>query len=181
MLKYQIKKIQILKLILLLILNNNNILVLQKKEDKNINNIRTKAEEENLAIILIKANIDQSPSYHINNLNNNNIYWNKKKIENLVYKLQEENYPAFNQFLKNINSQHVYIGESETESNKFNICPKKVIFINTKNNNLEHLIFITTNFQLNLLSECNIIFIDGTFRSASKSFYKVLNMIGQIY
>ena len=45
---------------------------------------------------------------------------------------------------------------------------------------MEHLIFITTNFQLNLLSECNIIFIDGTFRSAPKSFYQVLNLIGHL-
>lgn len=45
---------------------------------------------------------------------------------------------------------------------------------------MEHLIFITTTFQLNLLSECNIIFIDGTFRSAPKSFYQVLNMIGHL-
>jgi hypothetical protein len=45
---------------------------------------------------------------------------------------------------------------------------------------LEHLIFITTTFQLNLLTECNILFIDGTFRSAPKSFYQVLNLIGHL-
>ena len=46
--------------------------------------------------MLIKANINESLSFHFNNLNTNNIKCKKKKVENLVYKLQEEKYPKEN-------------------------------------------------------------------------------------
>ena len=52
--------------------------------------IKTKEEEKQIAIFLIKANLMEPPTFHINNLHNYKINWNKKKIENLVYKLQEE-------------------------------------------------------------------------------------------
>ena len=43
--------------------------------------IKTKEEEEEkeLAIFLIKANLMEPPSFHLNNLHNNKINWNKKK------------------------------------------------------------------------------------------------------
>ena len=44
----------------------------------------------------------EPPSFHLNNLHNNKINWNKKKIENLLYKLLEEKYPNNNLFIKNI-------------------------------------------------------------------------------
>ena len=44
----------------------------------------------------------EPPSFRLNNLHNNKINWNKKKIENLLYKLLEEKYPNNNLFIKNI-------------------------------------------------------------------------------
>ena len=57
--------------------------------------------------MLIKANINESPSFHFNNLNTNNIKWKKKKVENLVYKLQEEKYPKNNLFINEINNTFI--------------------------------------------------------------------------
>ena len=61
---------------------------------ENTNNILTKKDEKDLAIKLIKNNIDQTPLWHINNFKINNINWSNNKIINLVYKLQEESYPT---------------------------------------------------------------------------------------
>ena len=42
------------------------------------------------------------------------------------------------------------------------------------------MIFLTTPFQLNLIKESDILFLDGTFRSAPKSYYQVFNIIGYL-
>ena len=50
------------------------------------------------------------PSFHINKLHNYHINWNKKRIENLVYKLQEEKYPNNNIFIKNFTNIEINLG-----------------------------------------------------------------------
>lgn len=42
------------------------------------------------------------------------------------------------------------------------------------------MIFLTTPFQLNLLKESDILFMDGTFLSCPKSYYQVFNIIGHL-
>ena len=56
----------------------------EKIEEIDTKQILTKEEELQLAKMLIKANINEPPSFHFNNLNTNNIKWKKKKVENLV-------------------------------------------------------------------------------------------------
>ena len=85
---------------------------IEKIEEIDTKQILTKEEELQLTKMLIKANINESPSFHFNNLNTNNIKWKKKKVENLVYKLQEEKYPKNNLFINEINNTfiiHLYI------------------------------------------------------------------------
>ena len=85
---------------------------IEKIEEIDTKQILTKEEELQLAKMLIKANTNESPSFHFNNLNTNNIKWKKKKVENLVYKLQEEKYPKNNLFINEINNTfivHLYI------------------------------------------------------------------------
>ena len=85
---------------------------IEKIEEIDTKQILTKEEELQLAKMLIKANINESPPFHFNNLNTNNIKWKKKKVENLVYKLQEEKYPKNNLFINEINNTfivHLYI------------------------------------------------------------------------
>ena len=54
---------------------NSNTIKIEEVEKKEI---LTKEEEIQLAKMLIKANITESPSFHYDNLNNNNIKWKKK-------------------------------------------------------------------------------------------------------
>ena len=59
----------------------------KKTEKIKSNEIHTKEQEKELAIVLIKSNLMELPSFHINKLYSNKIKWKPKKIENLVYKL----------------------------------------------------------------------------------------------
>ena len=44
-------------------------------------------------------------------------------------------------------------------------------------NKKEKIIYIFTNFQINVLKEITIIFIDGTFKIALRAFYQILNIV----
>lgn len=50
----------------------------------------------------------EPPSFHIKNLYSNKIKWKHKKIEDLIYKLQEEKYPNYNVFAKYINNIYIF-------------------------------------------------------------------------
>ena len=140
----------------------------------------TKSDEYELSILLIKKNIDKKPMYHISNFKDNNILWNKSKIKRLVYQLQEEEYPLDKNIMNKLVNEHIYFGDTKYDGNKYNICPKQ-IFINDLNNKYnDHLIFLTTIFQLKTIKECETIFIDGTFLSCPKSFKQILNILGYI-
>ena len=58
--------------------------------------------------------------------------------------------------------------------------PTTMLFQNSKKNKDEHLIFLTTPFQINLLKETDILFFDGTFHFCPKSFYQVFNIIAHL-
>lgn len=47
-----------------------------------------------------------------------------------------------------------------------------------KNNNLDKYIIFTTRLQINLISKCTQIFIDGTFKTCPKNFYQIINIGG---
>ena len=57
----------------------------------------------------------EPPSFHIKNLYSNKIKWKHKKIEDLIYKLQEEKYPNYNVFAKYINNIYIFWGDTENE------------------------------------------------------------------
>ena len=60
-------------------------------------------------------------------------------------------------------NENINFEDNKNESNKNNIYPIQ-IFINDLNNKFnDHLIFLTTIFQLKTIKECNTIFIDGIF------------------
>lgn len=63
--------------------------------------------------------------------------------------------------------------------NKINInyVQDKYILEFNKKNKDEHLIFLSTAFQLNLIKETDILFFDRTFHSCHKSFYQVFNIV----
>lgn len=60
-------------------------------------------------------------------------------------------------------------------------CLKNVSYIDNNNNGkLEKYILLTTNFQLNMLTNSTQLFIDATFKVAPRGFYQVLNIAGYI-
>ena len=69
---------------------------------EDVNNVSTENETINLATDLIKNQIDRSLTWHIENLNNNNIYLRKIKIKNILQKVREIKYDSDNDFLLNI-------------------------------------------------------------------------------
>ena len=74
----------------------------------------------------------------------------------------------------------IYLGELETEANKYYICPRQIFFKLQNKTKDEHLICITTSIQLNLIKEYNILFLDGTLLSCPISFYQIFNIIGHL-
>ena len=83
-------------------------------------------------------------------------------------------------FLMNINSIKIKLSDNP-EISEENFCIAKEVFINfNKNNRLEKYIMFSSPFQLNLYTEIDELFIDGTFKVAPKSWYQLLNIYGYI-
>lgn len=118
-------------------------------------------------------------SFHIQNFSGNKIKISHNKIKNMLQQLREEHFPKDDAFLSNIELIKVDLGEDENLIN-LAFCPLKENFINFKINKKESIVFFTTKFQLNVLSECEEIFIDGTFKMVLKNYYQILNFWGYL-
>lgn len=46
------------------------------------------------------------------------------------------------------------------------------------NNHEKNIVFFTTQTNLKYLSECEILFVDGTFKSCHKMFYQLFTIYG---
>lgn len=147
-----------------------------KIEDKS-NSIKTEKELLDLAKKLIKNKLKQPLSFHIQNLDNNKINISRNKIKNILQSLREEYFPKDVDFLEHIELIKIDLGDSEETKNLI-YCPGKESFINPKNNKSENIVFFSTLFQLKLISKCNELFIDGTFKMAPKKYYQILNFWG---
>ena len=161
-----------------------------KCTDTNINEIKNKSEniEKNASNIikmykdkakdLIFLNITKPLSFHISNIRNNNIKLTTNQIKRLVQKIREVNFPSDSDFLKDISKITINF-ENEVGIENLNFCWKNVELINpTIKYKTEKYIIFTSIFQINLITKCNQIFIDGTFKSAPKKFYQILNICG---
>ena len=63
---------------------------------------------------------------------------------------------------------------------EYNFCPVKLEYYNQDNNTIEKIIILSCNFQLNLLNDINILFMDGTCNTCPRTFYQIFNVIGYI-
>lgn len=97
----------------------------------------------------------------------------------MLQQIREENFPKDDAFISNIELIKVDLGEEENLLN-LAFCPLKENFINFKKNKKENIVFFTIKYQLNVLSECEGIFIDGTFKMAPKNYYQILNFWGYL-
>ena len=62
----------------------------------------------------------------------------------------------------------------------YNFVPVKYEYYDIKTNKTEKIIIITSNFQLNIIKEAKILFIDGTFKSCPRNFYQLLNIVSYL-
>jgi hypothetical protein len=95
----------------------------------------------------------------------------------MIQNLREENFPKDAEFLEHIELIKIDLGETE-ELKKISFCPSKENFIDLSSNKLERIVFFTSIFQLKLLSECEELYIDETFKLAPKNYYQILNIWG---
>ena len=124
---------------------------------------------------MVKQNIDKDYNFHIENLHKNKIFWNSKKIRKFVNNIIQENYLKDDIFINNIINSTIKFNEIEN-----NFCPSKIEFFDTDTNKTEIILCFTTNFQINVIKEVNILFVDGTFKTSPRTFYQLLNIIGYI-
>ena len=149
---------------------------------KNVENIgseeiRTEKETFELAIKLIKSNITESMEFHLQNFNQNKIYWKKSKIRKMVYNIREQKFPKEEEFLNSIKLITIKLNDHNNYDELF--CPAKGEYINyRKNNKLEKYVIFMSEFQINYFTEIEEIFIDGTFKVAPKNWYQLLNIFG---
>ena len=119
----KIKKILIMQIIQITINSNQKEHCCNCKyttEYVDVEEIKTREEEKEMAIILIKANLMEPPSFHINNLYNNKIKWGREKTENLVYRLQEEKYA---------NNNNLFIKTDKILKKNGNYSIKYIVFL----------------------------------------------------
>ena len=167
---------------------NNNILEytligihanhpIKKDYEESLNNIKTEKEQKELAKNLIKNNLDLPLTFHVKNLDANKIKISHIKIKNMLHNLRKENFPKDEEFLDHIELIKIDLGETE-ELKNISFCPSKENFIILSSIKLERIVFFTSIFQLKLLSECEELYIDGTFKMAPKNYYQILNIWG---
>jgi len=117
-------------------------------------------------------------SFHISNLKNNNINLSSNQIKRILQKVREIKYPLDQDFLEDI-SKITITFENENNMENLNFCWKDAVILNPSKKYIdEKCIIFTTNFQMNLMTKCKQIYIDGTFKSAPKKFYQILNFAG---
>ena len=148
-----------------------------KKVTENIDNIKTEKDKNELADKLIKFNLDEPLLFHVKNLANNNINLSRIKIKNKLQLFREEVYPKDDEYLDNIDSIKINLGDDEDLQN-LNFCHYKIQFYNPKIKKIDRLVIFTTIFQLKILAEAKELFVDGTFKVAPQKYYQLLNVWG---
>ena len=122
---------------------------LNKPIIEDINNVNTENEIINLATDLIKNQIDRSLTWHIENLNNNNIFLSKIKIKNILQKVREIKYDSDNDFLLNIANITIDFSKNDPKLKNLPFCFSYEKFINKHKNTIreEKFIIFTSLFQ----------------------------------
>ena len=145
--------------------NNNNKI-------KKIKNVMVKS--------LILSNLDKPLSFHVSNLNNNEIFYTKNQIKWILQILSEELYPSNEKFLANMRDITISFDNSANLQN-LPFCYKFVNLINpTKKNSVDKYIIFTSKFQINLITKCTQIFLDGTFKISPIGYFQILNISGYL-
>ena len=151
-----------------------------KKENKiktYITNTTTTKEEKNTARIIIRNNITKPLNFFVEELNKLKFSLKYNEIKNLVYQEKNAKYPKNDDFLNNIDKITIDLND-DIDNKNLPFCLGYFKYINPNNKyRQESFIIFTTIYQIKILRDATIIYMDGTFRTAPKGFYQMLNII----
>ena len=145
----------------------------------NIKEVKTSSEDYTLATDIIKNNLDKTLEWHIQNLQNNKISITRNQIKGILQKLRDLNYPKDDIYLNDISKIRIDFSSTNIKLKNLNFCYGKVMVINVEKNRQECFIVFTSNIQIKQFVECNVIFMDGTFKSCPKGYYQIYNILGR--
>ena len=145
----------------------------------NIKEVKTSSEDYTLATDIIKNNLDKTLEWHIQNLQNNKIAITRNQIKGILQKLRDLNYPKDDIYLNDISKIRIDFSSTNIKLKNLNFCYGKVMVINVEKNRQECFIVFTSNIQIKQFVECNVIFMDGTFKSCPKGYYQIYNILGR--
>lgn len=142
-------------------------------------NVKNKDNDLQLAEDLIKNNLEKTIEWHIINLKNNNIILKTNQIKYILQKNRDFYYPKDDIYLLDISKIKINILEGNNNMKEMNYCLTKQYITNKKKNRQEYYILFSTLIQLNQFKECDIIYMDGTFKCSPKNFYQLYNILGR--
>ena len=117
-------------------------------------------------------------SFHANNIEHNGLKLTRNQLKWILQKIRENKFPSDDIFTKDISKITITFDININMTN-LPLCYKYINTINPdKKNKQDKYIIFTTNFQMNLLSKCTQIHIDGTFKSCPRGYYQILNIAG---
>ena len=103
----------------------------------------------------------------------------KSKIRKLLYALREEFYPKDESFLNNINQIKITLNDDPNSTQYFCLCKGEFINFNKDKKHEKYVIF-SSEFQINLFTDIDELFLDSTFKICPKNWYQLLNLFGYI-
>lgn len=142
-------------------------------QDVNIDHLNFNSEINKKLLFLIDSNLFKPFSFHFDNLIKNNINISRNQLKNLLSIYRNSKYPKDEIYLNNIFSYKNKIFDSEDILAKC-FCLAKLEYKNFKTDKIEKILIYSTDFQLNLISNSNQVYIDGTFKIAPKDYKQVL-------
>lgn len=126
---------------------------------------------------LILSNIEKPFSFHQNNLKTNNIFMTTNQLKWALQKIRHEKFPSNEKFLSNIANIKINL-DNTALLRDLPFYYKFAYFINPeKKNCLEKYIIFSSKFQINMITKCTQLYIDGTFNTFKISqigYYQVI-------
>lgn len=101
------------------------------------------------------------------------------KIKNLLQQIRENDFPSNNEIPFDIWKIRLNFDNFDLYEEGVLFCLSKGEYINLRyKNRVEKYIIFTSLYQLKIAADCGEFFLDGTFKSARKGYYQMLNQWG---
>ena len=123
--------------------------------------------------------MDKSLEWHIQNLQNNKIILTRSQVKGILQKYRDLNFPKDDIYLNDISKVKIDFSSTNIKLKNLNYCYGKVIVLKNKKDRQESLVLFTSTIQIKQFADCNVIFMDGTFKSCPKGYYQIFNILGR--